>query len=73
MRYLFLFLILFLTSCACATKPTGCLHVPPDPIPATESLNELSSPDEVLQAWVTTAYQYRNWDETVRKQIELCR
>lgn len=44
--------------------------LPPDPIPATKTLNAKSTPGDVMKAWVATAYAYRGWNMAVRRQVE---
>jgi hypothetical protein len=60
----------------CATKPTrlayDCprIELPPDPITTVTALNDESGADEIIKAWVATAYAYRGWNLVVRKQVE---
>lgn len=69
-------LILIVILTGCANKPLKVAYecprilLPDDPTPATHLLNENSEPDEVIKAWVATAYAYRGWNVAVRKQIE---
>ena len=65
---------LLLTGCASEIEPVpvayNCprLMLPDDPVPATIQLTDKSTPDEVIKAWVATAYAYRGWNQIVRKQ-----
>ena len=70
---------LALTLFGCSTKPVrlayDCpiIQLPDDPYIATESLTENSGADEIIKAWVATAYAYRGWNIAVRKQVETSR
>lgn len=68
------FIIAFTTGCGTkAIQPIAydCpkIKLPNDPIDYTKSLNEKSTPDEVIKAWVATAQSYKGWNKTVRRQI----
>jgi hypothetical protein len=53
----------------------SCAHVdlPADPKSTVNLLSDKSTPDQVIKAWVATAYAYREWNIIVRKQIEASR
>jgi hypothetical protein len=62
---------------SCATKEPipisyhcSVIQLPDDPISPVGALTRDSRPDEVIKAWVATAYAYRGWNRAVRKQIE---
>lgn len=65
-------LILFLVGCSSPVliPQVQAIKLPPDPVNGVAALTDKSSPDEVVRAWVATATAYRNWNRTVRKQIE---
>jgi hypothetical protein len=45
------------------------IELPSDPIDYTKILTDVSSPDEVIKAWVTTASGYKEWNAIVREQM----
>lgn len=66
--------ILLLTGCSQAIAPLVCdwpsIELPPDPPIAVVFLKDDAMPDEVIKAWVETAYAYRDWNKAVREQIQ---
>ena len=65
--------ILSITSCSTPVKVAyECprIQLPADPVAPVTKLTDKSTPDEVIKAWVATATVYRNWNKTVRKQVE---
>lgn len=46
------------------------IELPDDPIIPLKNINEQSKSDEVIKAWVVTAYLYREWNIVVREQID---
>lgn len=69
-----LVILVAMTGCAPKAVPLAyncpTITLPPDPIPVIRKLTAKSRPDEVMKAWVETAYQYRGWNQAVRNQIE---
>lgn len=66
---------LWIVGCANTKRSVITIHpqpikLPSDPVNYVSRLNDKSSPDEVVKAWVSTATAYRNWNRIVRKQIE---
>ena len=59
----------------CATKPIEIAYdcpkliLPKDPILYTQKLTNKSSAEQVMKSWVATANAYRDWNVTVRKQV----
>ena len=69
-----IFFFLGVTGCTSHVIPIsyGCpkIILPNDPIIPIDKIDEESSSDEVIKAWVVTAYAYREWNLIVREQIE---
>ena len=61
-------------ACASKIEPVAynCprIELPDDPVSLTDTITDDSTPDEVMKAWVATAYAYRGWNRTVRQQVE---
>jgi hypothetical protein len=70
-----LLLLLFVMLTSCMTPKPVAYHcpriiLPADPVPPTRKLTLKSQPNDVMKAWVATAYLYQGWNKTVRKQVE---
>lgn len=69
-------ILLFIMLCGCAAKPYNvgykCPKIifPPDPAMPALMLNDRSSNDEIIKAWVATGVGLRNWNKIVRRQVE---
>jgi len=67
-------ILIIVTACSRTAAPIAydcpVIILPDDPAPLTASLTDESRPDEVIKAWVATAYAYRGWNQDVRQQIE---
>lgn len=70
-------MLLCVSLCACAKPYVGpipdqipTLNIPKDPEEPVKNLTKDSKPDEVIKAWVATATAYKNWNRTIRNQIQ---
>ena len=67
-------ILLFCTGCSINKLPIsyGCpkIILPDDPVTPLIDIDNDSNADDVIKAWVITAYAYKEWNIIVRKQIE---
>ncbi len=71
MKCLIVVLMLAMVGCTSKVYPNcPTIVLPDDPRVPVKDLTLESTPDEVIKAWVATAYAYRDWNRVVRRQIE---
>lgn len=73
---IFMLIFISLILYGCTTKQTSIAYdypkikLPADPIDYTKILTDISSPDEVIKAWVSTATGYKEWNVIVKDQLK---